>query len=73
MSKDYWFEEATDCYVVKHMRFDKLYPNGLTRTIFKATFGEDGMFTKEKALELVKDLVYHFNSKKFEREGVSYE
>ena len=69
VNEEYWYEpdSKAQCFVIKHIVFNPSNPGGLTRTIFKATYGKDGMFTYGSAKQFVRKLVKYFNSRRFQR------
>ena len=69
INEEYWYEtnKEEQCFIIKHILFNPSNPRGLTRTIFKATYGKEGMFSYGYAKQFVRELVKYFNSRRFKR------
>lgn len=69
VNEEYWYEldNGEQCFVVKHILFNPSNPSGLTRIIFKASYGPTGMFSYGAAKQFVRKLVKYFNARRFQR------
>jgi len=72
VNEEYFYQinSRMRCFDVCHIIFNPTHPNGYTRLVFRATFGNNGMFTYKRAESFVKMLVKEFNSHRFRNRRV---